>query len=116
MRVSFRIAFTFSFTLFHKGLALQGNDLFKQGDYAGAIELYSEAIKIDPQNVMEQNHLYHANRSACYQNLKVRIFPIPTVRVSRGRFSLFKLGLLLHARMHAGGRAWLASDALCPVG
>ena len=53
-------------------LALQGNELFKEGDFGGAIELYSEAIKIDPQNAMEQNHLYHANRAACHQKLKVQ--------------------------------------------
>jgi len=38
-----------------------GNDAFAKKDYKIAIELYSEAIELDPQN-----HIYYSNRSACY--------------------------------------------------
>jgi len=42
----------------------EGNELFKEGKYAPAIEKYSEAMKRDPTN-----HVPYSNRAACYQKL-----------------------------------------------
>ncbi|KAH9108501.1 hypothetical protein AeMF1_016333 [Aphanomyces euteiches] len=39
----------------------EGNEFFKKGQYAQAIEKYTEAINLDPTN-----HVYYSNRSAAY--------------------------------------------------
>jgi stress-induced-phosphoprotein 1 len=39
----------------------RGNELFKKGDFPGAIKEYSDAIKRDPES-----HVYYANRAAAY--------------------------------------------------
>merc|ERR1719498_1240624 len=43
---------------------LEGNELFKEGKYAQAIDKYSDAMKRDPTN-----HVPYSNRAACYQKL-----------------------------------------------
>ncbi|TMW69685.1 hypothetical protein Poli38472_001841 [Pythium oligandrum] len=42
-------------------LCSEGNDAFKKGDWAVAVEKYSEAIALDGTN-----HVYYSNRSAAY--------------------------------------------------
>ncbi|KAJ3446896.1 tpr repeat containing protein [Anaeramoeba flamelloides] len=42
-------------------LKQKGNEKFKAGDYASAIDFYTQAIKITPTN-----HLLYSNRSLCY--------------------------------------------------
>ena len=42
----------------------EGNALFKAGDVAGAIQLYTQAISLDPEN-----HIYYSNRSGAYLRL-----------------------------------------------
>mmetsp|Transcript_3252 Transcript_3252/g.5469 ORF Transcript_3252/g.5469 Transcript_3252/m.5469 type:complete len:557 (-) Transcript_3252:445-2115(-) len=42
----------------------EGNELFKEGKFAAAIERYEEAMKRDPKN-----HVPYSNRAACYQKL-----------------------------------------------
>jgi len=44
-----------------KGL---GNDAFKNGDFSGAVDRYTEAIEID-----SSNHVYYSNRSMCLEKL-----------------------------------------------
>lgn len=46
-------------------LKQQGNTAFQSGQFDKAIQLFSEAIKLD-----EQNHVLYSNRSACYVSLK----------------------------------------------
>lgn len=46
-------------------LKAQGNDAFTAKRFDEAIELYSEAMKLDPQNPV-----YYSNRSACYFSKK----------------------------------------------
>jgi len=43
----------------------KGNEYFRSGQYQKAVEHYSEAIRIDPQNV-----LVYSNRSLAYSKLK----------------------------------------------
>ena len=42
----------------------EGNNYFKNKEYAAAIDKYSEAIKLDPSDVT-----FYSNRSACYAAL-----------------------------------------------
>lgn len=42
----------------------KGNESFKAQDYPKALEFYSQAISIEPNN-----HVYYSNRSACYFNM-----------------------------------------------
>ena len=42
----------------------QANALYKQGDYHGAIDLYSNAIELEPSNPT-----FYSNRSAAYMML-----------------------------------------------
>jgi stress-induced-phosphoprotein 1 len=42
----------------------QGNDSFKRGDNKEAIDFYSKAIEIDPDN-----HVFYSNRSAAYMKV-----------------------------------------------
>jgi len=43
----------------------KGNDFFKKEDYESAIEYYSKAISLNPQEAS-----YYCNRAACYMKLK----------------------------------------------
>lgn len=42
-----------------------GNDLFKAGDYEGAIDKYSDALQISPADPS-----LYANRAMCYLKLQ----------------------------------------------
>lgn len=47
-----------------KELKDEGNEFFKKKEYEKAIELYSQAISLEPND-----HVLYSNRSACYVNL-----------------------------------------------
>ncbi|ELQ76383.1 TPR repeat-containing protein [Trachipleistophora hominis] len=47
-----------------ESLRKEGTELFKKGDYEGALNKYTEAIEKDPQN-----KVLYSNRSACYAKL-----------------------------------------------
>lgn len=46
-------------------LKAQGNKAFSSGDYSAAVDLFSQAIQMDPSN-----HVLYSNRSAAYCSLK----------------------------------------------
>ena len=46
-------------------LKTQGNQAFSSGDYPRAIELFSQAVAVDPTN-----HVLYSNRSAAYAATK----------------------------------------------
>ena len=43
---------------------IEGNELFKAGNYSAAIEQYTDAMKHDPTSALP-----YSNRAACYQKL-----------------------------------------------
>ncbi len=43
----------------------QGNGAFKSKNFEQAIELYTQAIELDPTD-----HVFYSNRSGCYTSLK----------------------------------------------
>mmetsp|Transcript_39828 Transcript_39828/g.33658 ORF Transcript_39828/g.33658 Transcript_39828/m.33658 type:complete len:93 (+) Transcript_39828:123-401(+) len=48
----------------------RGNEAFKNGETEKAIELYNEALSLDPRNI-EYNSKILGNRSACREKLKL---------------------------------------------
>uniref|UniRef100_H2YR19 Mitochondrial import receptor subunit TOM70 n=1 Tax=Ciona savignyi TaxID=51511 RepID=H2YR19_CIOSA len=49
----------------------EGNRLFKQGKYAEAIEKYSEAINVCPDNHKTEKSTYHQNKAAAMEKLEL---------------------------------------------
>jgi len=44
----------------------QGNSFFGKGDYRQALDRYSEAILLSPDDDVDNKAVYHCNRAACY--------------------------------------------------
>lgn len=66
-----------------------GNELYKAGNFMGAIDAYSEAIEMDPKNA-----IYFANRSACHLALKNFKDALEDAKIALGFDSLYVKAIL----------------------
>lgn len=79
----------------------EGNDYYKKRDFAKALELYSEAVALNEQEVT-----YHNNKAACYFEMKdfdrcIEECEVAIEKSKGGNYDYVKLGKAIARKANA---------------